>query len=92
MLNRNVPTIMDMTARKSLVSEYFFRLAGTHDLDETVDVLETGLVNSLATIQLISFLEKNFKIKVEIDDLDRANFCSIQAVCAFLDKKTFGHA
>jgi acyl carrier protein len=84
--------IMDMMTRNSLVSAYFFRLSGKHDLDETVDVFETGLVNSLATIQLIAFLEKNFKIKVEIDDLDRANFGSIRAVCNFLDKKTASHA
>ncbi|MDK2123463.1 phosphopantetheine-binding protein [Parachitinimonas caeni] len=78
---------MDVFARKKLVSDYFFKLAGKQDLDEAIDIFETGLVNSLATIQLISFLEKNFKIKVEIDDLDRANFRSIQAVCGFLDRK-----
>lgn len=78
---------MDVSARKKLVSEYLCKIAGRQDLDESVDIFETGLVNSLATIQLIAFLEKNFKIKVEIDDLDRANFCSIQAVCGFLDRK-----
>ncbi|OHX11602.1 acyl carrier protein [Chromobacterium sphagni] len=78
---------MDVSARKNLVSEYLCKLAGQQDLDESINIFETGLVNSLAVIQLISFLEKNFKIKVEIDDLDTANFSSIQAICSFLDKK-----
>ncbi|CDG89019.1 acyl carrier protein [Xenorhabdus bovienii] len=78
---------MDVSARKKLVSEYLCKLAGKQDLDDSVNIFETGLVNSLAAIQLISFLEKNFKIKVEIDDLDNANFSSIQAVCHFLDRK-----
>ncbi|WP_434627444.1 acyl carrier protein [Chromobacterium sp. CV08] len=78
---------MDVSARKKLVSEYLCKLAGQQDLDESVNIFETGLVNSLAVIQLISFLEKNFRIKVEIDDLDLANFSSIQAICGFLAGK-----
>ncbi|QDQ29418.1 acyl carrier protein [Chitinimonas arctica] len=78
---------MDVFARNKLVSDYLCKLAGRQELDEAVDIFETGLVNSLATIQLIAFLEKNFKFKVGLDDLDRANFCSIQAVCGFLDRK-----
>ncbi|MDG9669456.1 acyl carrier protein [Hahella sp. CR1] len=83
---------MDVSARKKLVSEYLSKLAGKQDLDDSVDIFETGLVNSLAAIQLISFLEKNFRIKVEIDDLDNANFCSIQAVCNFLERKAVVNA
>ncbi|MBI6547460.1 acyl carrier protein [Xenorhabdus lircayensis] len=78
---------MNVSERKKLVSEYLCKLSGKQNLDYSVNIFETGLVNSLAAIQLISFLEKNFKIKVEIDDLDNANFSSIQAVCNFLDKK-----
>ncbi|MDC9589588.1 acyl carrier protein [Xenorhabdus sp. XENO-10] len=78
---------MNVSERNKLVSEYLGKLSGKQDLGDTVNIFETGLVNSLAAIQLISFLEKNFKIKVEIDDLDNANFSSIQAVCDFLDKK-----
>ncbi|BET96832.1 acyl carrier protein [Xenorhabdus taiwanensis] len=78
---------MNIYERKSQVSEYFCKLSGKQDLGDTVNIFDTGLVNSLAAIQLIAFLEKNFRIKVEIDDLDNANFSSIEAVCHFLDKK-----
>ncbi|OBU86063.1 acyl carrier protein [Chromobacterium subtsugae] len=75
-----------------MVSEYLCKLAGQQDLDESVNIFETGLVNSLAVIQLIAFLEKNFRIKVEIDDLDTANFSSIRAVCDFLEQKAAANA
>jgi acyl carrier protein len=78
---------MDATARRKLVSDYVCKITGSRDLDDSVDVFETGLVNSLAAIQLIAFLEKNFRVKVNIDDLDKANFCSVEALCAFLSRK-----
>jgi acyl carrier protein len=83
---------MDAHTRNTLVSEYFQKITGQANLDAGVNVFETGLVNSLATIQLIAFLEKSFKFKVGVDDLDIANFCSIEAVCNFLDKKAAGNA
>jgi acyl carrier protein len=46
----------------------------------------------LAAIQLIAFLERSFKIKVNLDDLDKANFSSIQAVCSFLCRKAVPNA
>lgn len=69
------------------VSNYFARLTGLTAVDETVDVFESGLVNSLAVIQMISFVEKEFRIRVELDDLDRENFRSIRAVTEFVDRK-----
>lgn len=78
---------MDSSARKKLVSDYLCKISGKKDLEESVNIFETGLVNSLAAIQLISFIEKNFKIKVGIDDLDKSNFSSIRSVCSFLDDK-----
>ncbi|MET0549621.1 MAG: phosphopantetheine-binding protein [Xanthomonas sp.] len=81
-----------MQARNDRVTEYFQRISGKPDLSRDLDVFEAGLVNSLAVIQMIEFLERNFAIKVEIDDLDRANFASIAAVCAFLEGKAVADA
>lgn len=83
---------MDAQNRNKLVTDYFRKITGLQDLESGVDVFETGLVNSLATIQLIAFLEKTFKFKVGVDDLELSNFCSIQAVCNFLDKKVGANA
>lgn len=81
-----------MREARIAVSEYFVRLTGRTGLDESVNVFESGLVNSLAVIQMISFLEKEFRIRVELDDLERENFSSIRAVNEFLDRKLLAGA
>lgn len=83
---------MDLFVRKKMVAEYMCKLSGVDNLDDSVDVFSTGMVNSLAAIQLIAFLERSFKIKVNLDDLDKANFSSIQAVCSFLCRKAVPNA
>jgi acyl carrier protein len=83
---------MDVSARRKLVSDYMCKITGSRALDDSVDVFETGLVNSLAIIQLIAFVEKNFRIKVKLDDLDKANFSSVEAICAFLSGKVSSDA
>lgn len=83
---------MDLSARRKLVTEYMCKLSGVDKLDDSADVFSTGVVNSLAAIQLIAFLERNFKIKVNLDDLDKGNFSSITAICNFLNRKVVPNA
>ena len=54
------------------------------------DLFDTGIVNSLFAVQLITFLEKTFDIEVGSDDLDIHNFESINATAAFVIRKN-GH-
>jgi acyl carrier protein len=57
------------------------------DLGDDDDLFETGIVNSLFAVQLMTFLEKAFDIEVGLDDLDIDNFKTIQASTAFVVKK-----
>ena len=50
-------------------------------------LFETGIVNSLFAVQLMTFIEKTFQIEVGMDDLDIENFKSINATAAFVMKK-----
>jgi methoxymalonate biosynthesis acyl carrier protein len=61
------------------------------DLDDDDDLFETGIVNSLFAIQLMTFVEKTFDIDVTMDDLDIENFRSIRASANFVIKKK-GHS
>lgn len=51
------------------------------------DIFELGLVDSLYGLQLVSFVEQEFAITVDGDDLDISNFCSIAALNAFVTAK-----
>jgi len=53
-------------------------------LDNDADLFESGIVNSLFAVQLMTFLEKTFDIEVGTDDLDIENFKSVNATTAFV--------
>ena len=52
------------------------------------DIFDLGLVDSLFGLQIVSFVEEEFGMVVEGDDLDIANFCSIAALTRFVSSKT----
>ncbi|MEM1319012.1 MAG: phosphopantetheine-binding protein [Bacteroidota bacterium] len=41
------------------------------------NIFELGLVNSLFALQLVMFLENNFSIEMDNDDLDIKNFSTL---------------
>jgi len=50
-------------------------------------LFDEGIFDSMGLLNLISFLEEDFKIKVEDSELDAGNFGSIDAIASFLEKK-----
>ena len=52
------------------------------------DIFALGFVNSLLAMQLVAFVEKEFAIRVEDEDLDLDNFRSIQAISNLVAKKS----
>lgn len=52
------------------------------------DFFERGLVDSLFALQLVSFIEEEFRFTIEPDDLDIVNFCSIDALNSFVLAKS----
>src|SRR6266850_459420 len=57
------------------------------NLNDDDNLFDSGIVNSLFAIQLMTFLEKTFSIEVAADDLDIENFKSISATTAFVSRK-----
>lgn len=66
-----------------------FILASIHipDLADDDNLFESGIVNSLFAVQLMTFIEKTFSIEVGPDDLDIANFKSLEAAAGFVIRK-----
>ncbi|MBY8849770.1 acyl carrier protein [Saccharothrix longispora] len=57
-------------------------------LDE--DYFERGLVNSLAALELVTFVEHRFGITVQAEDLDLDNFRTVNRLTGFVLVKTAG--
>ncbi len=68
---------------KAFLARFFRR----RQLSDEEDIFAQGFVNSLFAMQLVMFLEKEFKIKVDNKDLDVSNFSSINAIVNLIEKK-----
>ncbi len=62
----------------------FFRAEAIKDDD---DFFEQGFVNSLFAMQLVMWVEKEFDIGIEDQDLDIQNFNTVNAVAGFVERK-----
>lgn len=77
---------MDQTQEK--IKEFLARFFKNHDLQPDEDIFALGFVNSLLAMQLVAFVEKEFGIRVEDEDLDLDNFRSIRAISSLIGRKT----
>lgn len=76
-----------MSDYKQIIRQFFSRFFRTDELGDADDVFAGGYVNSLFAIQLIAWLEKEFAITIEDDDLQLTNFSTIDAIAQMLERK-----
>ena len=50
-------------------------------------LLTTGIIDSLKMVELLAFIEKNYKITVDDDELSPENFETINSIIGFLEQK-----
>lgn len=73
---------------KKEIRAFLARFVRDPAIGEEQDLFASGLVNSLFAMQMVLFVEKQFGIKVENEDLDRKNFATINALACFVTHKT----
>ena len=76
-----------MDERKAQIKQFLSRFFRNHELKDDEDIFALGFVNSLLAMQLVAFVEKEFSVTVEDDDLDLDNFRSIDAIDALIERK-----
>jgi len=81
-MNTDVEVVIKETVRRFILSSIAIA-----KLDDDDDLFESGIVNSLFAVQLMTYIEKTFAIEVGMDDLDIENFKSLNATTAFVLKK-----
>lgn len=57
------------------------------EFEDSDNIFEKGFVNSLFAMRLLNFIESEFGIEAEVEDLDIGNFSSIDRIMAFIDSK-----
>ncbi len=74
-------------AIRETVRHFILSSINIPNLDADDNLFESGIVNSLFAVQLMTFIEKTFAIELGPDDLEIENFKSLNATTAFVLKK-----
>jgi len=72
---------------KGTITSFILNSINIVELDDDDNLFETGIVNSLFAVQLMTFIEKTFGLEVTMDDLEIENFKSINASTSFVMRK-----
>lgn len=56
------------------------------DLEPDGPLLE-GLLDSFALMSLVSYIEDNFDVTIDVDEVTKGNFASLRAVAGFVASK-----
>ena len=72
---------------KETIRNFILDSINIPDLKDDDNLFESGIVNSLFAVQLMTFLEKSFSIEVTMDDLSMENFESVNSTSSFVERK-----
>jgi len=77
----------DPNAVKATIRSFILSSIAIANLDDDADLFESGIVNSLFAVQLMTFIEKTFAIEMGINDLEIDNFKSLNATTGFVMRR-----
>jgi methoxymalonate biosynthesis acyl carrier protein len=82
--------IANDTNVKETVRNFINNSINIDELGDDENLFESGIVNSLFAVQLMTFVERNFGIEIGMEDLDVENFKSVSATAMFVERKSAG--
>ncbi|WP_185928134.1 phosphopantetheine-binding protein [Mesorhizobium sp. M6A.T.Ce.TU.016.01.1.1] len=74
-------------APEAAITAYVCRLAG-RQVEPHEAIISSQLLESIAAVQLIDFIERSFAVVVDDEDLVLANFDSVDAIVALVRAKS----
>ena len=80
-----------MDEQKQKIREFLSRYLRNHELSDDEDIFALGFINSLFAMQLVMFVEKEFGVAIDNEDLEIDNFRSINAIVDLVESKTVSH-
>jgi methoxymalonate biosynthesis acyl carrier protein len=63
-------------------------VTGGREVSPVEPLIENGVLTSLQTVELVTFLEERFDILVEDEEFDEENFGSVEAIASLVASKT----
>ncbi|HFC54141.1 MAG TPA: acyl carrier protein [Gammaproteobacteria bacterium] len=75
------------TAVREYISENFLMGQSDIQVDDDTSFLEIGLLDSTGVIELVSYLEEEFGIQVEDDEISPENLDSLDCIARYVESK-----
>lgn len=79
-----------MSDPKKAIREFIienFLFGNADDLSDETSFLEEGIIDSTGVLELVTYLEEEFSIKIDDEELIPENLDSITKVAVFIEKK-----
>ena len=77
---------LESALREFVVNNFLFGQDGA-DLTDDASLLELGIIDSTGVLELVSFLEGGYRLKVDDEELIPENLDSIANLARFVRKK-----
>jgi acyl carrier protein len=77
---------LNIQIRKFVLDKY--PLARKQQIKDSDPLLESGVLDSLGVLDLVSFVEQEFSVHVADDELVPENFQTIDRIAAFIESKS----
>jgi len=72
---------------KSYIQEEFVQEQDSHLLDNSTQLLTSGVLDSIATLQLVGHLEERFEVSVAAHEVNVRNFNSLTTIAKLVQSK-----
>ncbi|HEX8572382.1 MAG TPA: phosphopantetheine-binding protein [Allosphingosinicella sp.] len=69
------------------VGEFMSRAMGGRRVGADDDIFAMGFANSMFAMQLVQFVESQFDVTIESEDLELENFSTVERVTALVERK-----
>lgn len=76
------------TSLRSFLTDSVMPLARGEAFADEDSFLERGILDSTGVLELVGFIEKQFSIRVEADEITPENLDSLDKLAAFITRKT----
>jgi acyl carrier protein len=75
---------------RRFILDHFLPGEDAANLSDSTELKESGILDSLSTLKLITFLEEHYKVEFEADDLDAGNLSTVATIAELVLSKQRG--
>ena len=72
---------------RAYILENFLPGEDAKNLKDDTELKESGILDSLSTLKLVTFLEERFGVEFEADDLEAGNLATIESIERLVQSK-----